>query len=59
MTHPSTLLWSEVVRIAYHLHWPLDTILDLEHPDRRRIVAGVSALNDRAWAEIRAHEAGS
>jgi len=25
-------------RLAFHLHWPLDTILDLEHHDRRRFL---------------------
>ena len=47
MTHPSTVLWSEVVRIAYHLHWSLDTILDLEHPARRRVLAELDALRGR------------
>ena len=40
LTHPSTVLWSEVVRIASLLHWPLDSILDLEHPVRRRCWSG-------------------
>jgi hypothetical protein len=31
---PQDLL-GEAARLAYHLHWPLDTILDLEHGDRR------------------------
>lgn len=43
MTHPSTQLWSEVVRIASLLHWSLDSILDLEHPVRRRILAEATA----------------
>ena len=34
---PDTLL-GETARLAYHLHWPLDTILDLEHRDRRRFL---------------------
>jgi hypothetical protein len=29
---------AETARLAYHLHWPLDTILDLEHHDRRRFL---------------------
>jgi hypothetical protein len=44
VTHPSNLLWSEVVRVAYHLHWPLDTILDLEHPARRRVLLEIDAV---------------
>lgn len=33
--------------LAYHFHWPLAEILDLEHADRRRWVAEVSAINRR------------
>jgi hypothetical protein len=40
---PEELL-TETARLAYHLHWPLDTILDLEHPDRRRFLADVDRL---------------
>jgi hypothetical protein len=43
MTRPSPeQLLDEMARLAFHLHWPLDTILDLEHgrspaiPDRGR-----------------------
>jgi hypothetical protein len=36
MTRPSPgELLREAARLAYHLHWPLDDILDLEHRDRR------------------------
>ena len=39
MTRPSAeQLLTETARLAYHLHWPLDTILDLEHRDRRRFL---------------------
>jgi hypothetical protein len=34
----------EAARLAYHLHWPLDTILDLEHADRRRFLHEAEAL---------------
>ena len=34
----------ETARLAYHFHWPLDTILDLEHSDRRRFLAEATAL---------------
>jgi hypothetical protein len=40
MTRPSPEdALAETARLAYHLHWPLDTILDLEHADRRRFLA--------------------
>jgi uncharacterized protein DUF6760 len=45
MTRPSPeRLLGETARLAYRLHWSLDTILDLEHADRRRFLAEVDAL---------------
>jgi hypothetical protein len=45
MTRPSPEhLLEEAARLAYHFHWQLDTILDLEHGDRRRFLAQAGAL---------------
>ena len=45
MTRPSSAeLFAETARLAHHFHWPLDTILDLEHPDRRRFLRVADAL---------------
>ena len=45
MTRPSPPeVLAETARLAYHLHWPLDTILDLEHRDRRLFLAEADAL---------------
>jgi hypothetical protein len=45
MTRPSPEhLLAEAARLAYHFHWQLDTILDLEHADRRRFLAEAEAL---------------
>jgi|GEM_PF-228933 len=46
-------LWEEMSYLAYHLHWDLDRLLDLEHPDRLRLVDQVAGLNRRAWEELR------
>jgi hypothetical protein len=51
--YPTEALWQEVIYLAYHLHWDLDQLLDLEHQDRARLVRGVSALNARAWEAAR------
>ncbi|MGH8981055.1 MAG: DUF6760 family protein [Acidimicrobiales bacterium] len=51
--YPTDTLWQELIYLAYHLHWPLEDLLDLEHADRARLVYGVSALNSRAWDEAR------
>ena len=37
-------LLGETARLAYHLHWPLETILDLEHADRRRFLRDAESL---------------
>jgi hypothetical protein len=53
MTRPSQeTLVSETARLAYHLHWPLDTILDLEHGDRRRFLREAEALAGTPTREI-------
>ena len=45
MTRPSPPeVLAETARLAYHLHWPLDTILDLEHRDRRLFLAQAEGL---------------
>ncbi|WP_172800653.1 DUF6760 family protein [Mycobacterium sp. IS-1496] len=44
MTYGAEHLHDEVAYIAYHLHWPLDQLLDLEHRDRRRYVRLVQNL---------------
>jgi hypothetical protein len=45
MTRPSPeQLLEEAARLAHHFHWQLDTILDLEHADRRRFLAHADAL---------------
>jgi hypothetical protein len=45
MTRPSPeLLLTETARLAYHLHWPLDCILDMEHHDRRRFLTVADGL---------------
>lgn len=45
MTRPSPPeLFAEVARLAHHLHWPLDALLDLEHGDRRQFLEHASAI---------------
>lgn len=46
-------LWEEMSYLAYHLHWGLDTVLDLEHDDRARLIRSVADLNRRAWEGAR------
>ncbi len=47
MTRPSPReLLAAPARLAHHFHWPPDTILDLEHRDRRVFLAEAEALTD-------------
>ena len=41
----------EVAFVAYHFHWPMSDILELEHADRRRWVEEISAINRRMSEE--------
>jgi len=52
LRYPPEALWQEVAYLAYHLHWPMDDLLDLEHLDRVRLIRAVSALNERAWEAV-------
>src|SRR6266545_1220701 len=38
--------------LAYHLHWSLDRLLDLEHGDRIRLLEEVGNLNERSWQGV-------
>lgn len=53
MHYPQEALWDELAYLAYHLHWDLDVLLDLEHADRARLIRSVADLNRRAWEGVR------
>ena len=45
MTFDPERLFEEVAYVAYHFHWPLTEILDLEHPLRQRFVEEIGRIN--------------
>lgn len=45
MTSSADRLYEEVAYVAYHFHWGLDAILDLEHPLRRRFLEEIRRIN--------------
>lgn len=47
MTYAAERIYNEVAYVAYHFHWSLDDILDLEHSERLRYVAEIASINDR------------
>ncbi|MBY8888856.1 hypothetical protein K7472_29015 [Streptomyces sp. PTM05] len=48
MTYATDRIHEEIAYIAYHFHWSLEEILDLEHRDRRRYTERIAALVTRA-----------
>jgi hypothetical protein len=47
VTYAAARIYEEVAYVAYHFHWPLPDILDLEHAERLRYVAEIARLNER------------
>lgn len=47
MTYAPERLFEEVAYVAYHFHWSLEEILDLEHPLRQRFVREIGRINER------------
>lgn len=51
MTYAPERLYEEVAYVAYHFHWRLEDILDLEHPQRLRFVGEIANINTRLAEE--------
>jgi hypothetical protein len=47
VTYAADKLYEEVAYVAYHFHWSLDDLLDLEHPVRRRFAEEIADINRR------------
>ncbi|WP_411120146.1 DUF6760 family protein [Streptomyces sp. 058-1L] len=45
LTYTTDRLWEEVVYVAYYLHWSADSVLDLEHPARLRVIEEIGRIN--------------
>lgn len=51
MTYAPDRIHEEVAYVAYHFHWGLDQILDLEHGQRLRFVQEIARINSRMSEE--------
>ena len=51
MTYAANQLYREVAYVAYHFHWSLGSILDMEHRSRRRFVDEIAQINRRIAGE--------
>ena len=45
MTYAADRLWEEVAYVAYYLHWSLDSLLDMEHPVRQRVIGEIENIH--------------
>lgn len=45
MTYAVDRLFEEVAYVAYYFHWELDTILDLEHSLRLRLIEEIGRIH--------------
>ena len=43
--YPLNALYEEVAYLGYYLHWGHDTVIDMEHADRRRWCEEVAKIN--------------
>lgn len=49
--YPPEALYREMAFLAYYLHWDQDTLLNMEHRERQRWCAEVSAINRKISGE--------
>ena len=47
MTYAADRIYEEVAYIAFHFHWPMDDLLDLEHKERQRFADEIGRINKR------------
>ncbi len=45
MTYANDRLYQELAYVAFHFHWSLDELLDLEHAERTRFVDEIRRLD--------------
>lgn len=45
MSYPLERIFQEVAYIAYHFHWPLDDLLEMEHRERQIWIKEISNIN--------------
>jgi hypothetical protein len=47
VTYAPDQIYEEVAYVAYHFHWALDDLLDLDHRERGRYVREIANINTR------------
>lgn len=44
-TYPREQLYQEIAYIAYHFHWSVDAVLDMEHQERHLWLHEIARIN--------------
>jgi hypothetical protein len=47
MSYPLAGLYGEVAYVAYHFHWGMDDILEMEHAERHMWIKEISEINKK------------
>jgi hypothetical protein len=47
VTYATDRLYEELAYVAFHFHWSMDELLDLEHTERTRYVTEIGRINSR------------
>jgi hypothetical protein len=47
LTYAANRLYEEVAYVAYHFHWSMDDLMDMDHRTRARFVDEIAAINRR------------
>ena len=47
LTYAADRLYEEVAYVAYHFHWSMNELMDLDHRTRRRFVEEIASINKR------------
>jgi hypothetical protein len=47
VTYATDRLYEEISYLAYHFHWSIDDLLDLEHTERRRYATEIGRINTK------------
>jgi len=45
--YPPDRLYEEMAYIAYHFHWSIGEVMQMEHAERQRWVEEIEAINNR------------
>jgi hypothetical protein len=47
VTYAPRQLHEEIAYVAYHFHWSLTELLDIEHLERRAYIMQIASINNR------------